>query len=123
MSFQYMLFFPCLQLNRVGNGNDDISSEEHIKNSKTSRGSLFWPITSYFCLNIEFYLVTQSLKVFCRGVVDLNYTMQKNVLFSSSCSLGAVKTKFVIFRSGTCGKHYIFKNIKSVALTQKHYTI
>jgi hypothetical protein len=25
--------------NRVGNGNDDISSEEHIGHSKTSRGS------------------------------------------------------------------------------------
>jgi hypothetical protein len=26
-------------LNRVGNGNDDISSQEHFKNLKTKRGS------------------------------------------------------------------------------------
>jgi hypothetical protein len=33
-------YFPSMfHFNRVGNGNDDISSEEHFKNSKTNRGS------------------------------------------------------------------------------------
>jgi hypothetical protein len=29
-------------LDRVGNGNDDMSSEEHLKNLKTKRGSFFY---------------------------------------------------------------------------------
>jgi hypothetical protein len=32
----------CFHLNRVGNGNDDISSEEHFENSKTRRGSTYY---------------------------------------------------------------------------------
>jgi hypothetical protein len=31
----------CFHLNREGHGNDDISSAEHFKNSKTIRGSYF----------------------------------------------------------------------------------
>ncbi len=30
----------CFHLNHVGNGNDDISSEEHFENSKTGDGPL-----------------------------------------------------------------------------------
>jgi hypothetical protein len=29
----------CFHLNRVGNGDDDISSDEHFENSNTHRGS------------------------------------------------------------------------------------
>ncbi len=29
----------CFHLNRIGNGNDDIASEEHFENLKTRRGS------------------------------------------------------------------------------------
>ncbi len=57
-----MLYLPCFHLNRVGNGNDDIASEEHFENSKTSRGSyLSIPISCFFNQILEFYLVNQSL--------------------------------------------------------------
>ncbi len=35
----YLISPICFHLNRVGNGNDDILSEEHFENSNTSRGS------------------------------------------------------------------------------------
>ena len=38
----------CFHLNRMGNGNDDISSEKHFENSKTSRGSYLR--TSNICI-------------------------------------------------------------------------
>jgi hypothetical protein len=44
--FQGMLFLPYVftfHLNRVGNGNEDISSEEHFENSKYSRVSYLDP--------------------------------------------------------------------------------
>ncbi len=41
-------------LNRVGNGNDDISLEEHFKKFVTRTALIFVQI-------FEFYLVTQSL--------------------------------------------------------------
>ncbi len=40
-------------LNRVGNGNDNISSKEHFENSQTSTVEVpTRPITSYFCSKI-----------------------------------------------------------------------
>jgi hypothetical protein len=40
-------------LNRLGYGKDDISSEEHFENSKTSRVS-YLDLSSYFCPKIRF---------------------------------------------------------------------
>jgi hypothetical protein len=41
IKFWRPLYLPCFHLNRmgIGNGNDDIASEEHFENSKTRRGS------------------------------------------------------------------------------------
>jgi hypothetical protein len=35
----YVISPLCFHLNRVGNGNDDISPEENFEHSKTSSGS------------------------------------------------------------------------------------
>ncbi len=49
-------------LNRVENGNDDISTEEHFENSKTTRGTYLQLELFFFVKIFEFYhLVTQSL--------------------------------------------------------------
>jgi hypothetical protein len=46
----------------MGNGNDDISSEEHLENVKTRRGSCLL-LELFICVQLfEFYLVTQSFK-------------------------------------------------------------
>ncbi len=50
-------------LNRVGNGTDNISSEEHFKTLETKRDSYllyFWNCL-FFAQIFEFYLVIQSL--------------------------------------------------------------
>jgi hypothetical protein len=58
----YVISPICFYLNRLGNGNNDISSEEHFKNSKTSRGyNLDLQLYSSFVQIFEFYLVNQSL--------------------------------------------------------------
>jgi hypothetical protein len=51
----------CFHLNRVGNGNDDITSEEHFENSKTVRGSYLDKSVVIFVKIFDFYLATQSL--------------------------------------------------------------
>jgi hypothetical protein len=43
-------------------GNDDISSEEHMENSKIRRDSCFYLELLIFVHIFEFYLVTQSLE-------------------------------------------------------------
>jgi hypothetical protein len=50
-------------LNRVGNGNDDISSEQHFSNSKKSGTVLMYFLLELllFVQLIEIYLVSQSL--------------------------------------------------------------
>jgi hypothetical protein len=45
-------FSQLFHLNREGNGNDDISSEVHFKNSKTKGGSYLITRTVHFCPNI-----------------------------------------------------------------------
>ncbi len=50
-----------LHLNRVGNDNDDISSEEDFENSKTITGSYLDLKVVIFGQIFEFYLLTQSL--------------------------------------------------------------
>jgi hypothetical protein len=57
-----MLSPICFHLNREGNGNDDISSEEHFENSETIRGSSLDIKVVIFVQIIEFYLVTKSLQ-------------------------------------------------------------
>jgi hypothetical protein len=47
----------------MGNGNDDISSEEHFKNLKTKRSSYFLLEQYIFVKIFESYLVAQSLSV------------------------------------------------------------
>jgi hypothetical protein len=51
-------------MNRVGNGNDDISSEEHFENLKKNQGrGTFLLLELYIFVQIyEFYLVIQSFK-------------------------------------------------------------
>ncbi len=49
-------------LNRVGNGNDDISSEKHFENSKTRKGGYLLLDLFIFVQLFEFYLVTKSFK-------------------------------------------------------------
>jgi hypothetical protein len=50
-----------VHLNRVGDGNDDISSEEHFKNLKTIRGSYLLLELFIFVQIFEFDRMTQSL--------------------------------------------------------------
>jgi hypothetical protein len=51
----------CMHLKLVGNGNDDISSEEHFENSKTRRGIYLLQELFIFVQIFEIYLVAQSL--------------------------------------------------------------
>jgi hypothetical protein len=44
-----------------GNGNDDISSAEHLRISNTSGGSYFYVLLIIFVQIFEFCLVIQSL--------------------------------------------------------------
>jgi hypothetical protein len=44
----------------VGNGNDDISSEEHFENLKTSRGSYLELQLVIFVQKSDFYLMTSA---------------------------------------------------------------
>ncbi len=45
----------------MGNGNDDISSEEHFENSKTRRGTYLLLELLIFVQILDFYLVIHSL--------------------------------------------------------------
>ncbi len=47
-----VIFLICFYLNPVGNGNDDISSEAHFENSKTSTGSYLGLQAVIFLTNI-----------------------------------------------------------------------
>jgi hypothetical protein len=56
----------------MGNGNDDISSEEHFENLKTRRG-IYLLLELIIDVQIfEFHLVTQSLQV--QVGVELQWT-------------------------------------------------
>jgi hypothetical protein len=56
-----MLFITCFHLNRAGNGNGGISSQEHFENLKTVRGSYLDLVI--FVQIFEIYLVTLSLSM------------------------------------------------------------
>jgi hypothetical protein len=58
---KFFIFTICFHLNREENDDYVSSSEEHIKNRKTSRGLNFDPGLSNFVKIFEFYLMTQSL--------------------------------------------------------------
>ncbi len=60
--YSMLLYFSInFHLNRMGNGNDDISSKEHFEHEKP----LGFPIEIFTIFNFvqifKFYLVTQSL--------------------------------------------------------------
>jgi hypothetical protein len=62
MSLQSMLFLPYdFTITVLGNGNDDISSEEHFENSKTIGGFYLDLEVVIFVQIFEFYLLTRSL--------------------------------------------------------------
>ena len=51
----------CFHLNRMGNDNDNISSEEYFENSKTIRGICVLPERLIYAKTFRFYLKTPSL--------------------------------------------------------------
>ncbi len=55
-----MLFLQYV-FTKTENDNDDTSSEEHLKNSNTRRGSYLFPELVISVQIYEFYLVNQSL--------------------------------------------------------------
>ncbi len=51
----------CFHLNCVGNGNDDIPSDDHFENLKTNRGSYLDLEVVIFVKIFDLSLVAQSL--------------------------------------------------------------
>jgi hypothetical protein len=76
---------PCMfLLDHVGNGNDDISSEEHFKNFKTKRDS-------YLLLQVELLILCKYWNsISLRSVIKF-----RKVLLTVVCFLYVTQTVFV----------------------------